>query len=263
MEDSKLPLTEHLTELRKRIVVSLASLLAAFVILFNYSEKIFELLTFPLSSELKITFSNPYIEIIKKVPVSLVFLAPAEAFWMHIKVSVIAAFVVTLPVLFYEFWKFISPGLLSKEKKYLVPFVVSATMLFSLGSLFCFLIVLPFAMTFLLGYKTASMTPMISVGSFVDFCLKFVLAFGAIFELPLVIIFLTRFGIVSPRTLAKNRKYAILCSFIIAAVLTPTPDAFNQLLMAVPIIILYEIGILFSRIVNPRKKEWQESGEKV
>jgi sec-independent protein translocase protein TatC len=126
--------------------------------------------------------------------------------------------------------------------------------LFLAGALFCFVIILPFAMTFLLGYKTGSLTPMITVGSYVDFCMKFILAFGAIFELPLAIIFLARFGIVSPGGLAKNRKYAILFSFIAAAILTPTPDAFNQTLMAVPIIILYEIGILLSRIIYRKKK---------
>ena len=104
-------------------------------------------------------------------------------------------------------------------------------------------------MTFLLGYKTAQLSPMLSVGSYIDFCLKFILAFGVIFELPLVIIFLTRFGIVTPSALARNRKYAILVAFIVAAILTPTPDAFNQTLMAVPIILLYEVGILLSRII--------------
>lgn len=254
MEESKLALTEHLSELRTRLVITFITLGIAFGILFNFSERIFEILTFPLSSEIRISASNPYVEVLKKEPISLVFLAPAEALWMHIKISLISAFVLTLPVFFYQFWKFISPGLLKKEKRYLVPFIISASSLFALGSLFCFLVVLPFAMTFLLGYKTATMTPMISVGNFIDFCLKFILAFGAIFELPLIIVFLTRFGIVSPQTLAKHRKYAVLLSFVIAAVLTPTPDAFNQSLMAIPIMVLYEVGILVSRIVNPRKK---------
>jgi sec-independent protein translocase protein TatC len=123
-----------------------------------------------------------------------------------------------------------------------------------LGALYCFFLVLPFAMGFLLTYKTGSMTPMISVGSYVDFCIKFILAFGLIFELPIAIIFFTRIGVVTPKTLAKNRKYAILIAFIAAAILTPTPDAFNQTLMAIPMIVLYEVGILISRIFV-RKKE--------
>ena len=254
MENSKLPLKEHLSELRKRILISLAALFTAFLFIFNYSEELFNILVFPLKSEIKLDIANPFIHIVHKTPVSLVFLAPAEAFWMHMKVSFMASFIFVLPVIFYQLWKFISPGLLAKEKKYLIPFLFSSTILFLAGALFCFVIILPFAMTFLLGYKTGSITPMISVGSYVDFCMKLILAFGAIFELPLAIIFLAKFGIVSPGGLAKNRKYAILFSFVAAAALTPTPDAFNQTLMAVPIIILYEIGILLSMIIYRKKK---------
>ncbi len=256
-----MPLTEHLTELRKRILVSLTSVFIVFVAVFNYSEKIFELITFPLRSELKISLFSPHFQIIKKNAAPLVFLAPAEAFWMHLKVSFVAALILSLPIIFYQLWRFIAPGLLDKEKKYVLPFVFFATAMFILGAFFCYSIVLPFAITFLLGYKTQNMTPMLSVGSYVDFCLKFVLAFGVIFELPLVIIFLTRVGIVTPAMLAKNRKFAVLFAFIAGAILTPTPDAFNQTLMAVPIIILYEIGILVSRFLYRKNKHAKREGK--
>jgi len=249
LEEYKMPLTEHLTELRKRIFISLGSVLLIFLASFNFSGEIFGALTLPLKAEMKLSVTTPYIQFTEKPATSLVFLAPAEAFWMHFKVAFMAAVVLSLPVIFVQFWKFISPGLLPKEKKYFLPFLFSAVILFTVGAVFCFVIVLPFAMTFLLGYKTAQLTPMLSVGSYIDFCLKFILAFGAIFELPLVIIFLTRFGIVTPSTLARNRKYAVLAAFLIAAVLTPTPDAFNQILMAIPIILLYEVGILLSRVI--------------
>ena len=249
-----MPLTEHLSELRKRIFISLCSMGVLFMICFNYSEGLFDVLIFPLRAEVKVILSSPYFQITEKPAASLVFLAPAEAFWMHLKVAFIASLVLSLPVIFMQFWKFISPGLMPKEKKYFIPFLFSATLLFTAGAAFCFVIVLPFAMTFLLGYKTGHLTPMLSVGSYVDFCLKFILAFGAIFELPLIIIFLTRFGIVTPSTLASHRKYAVLAAFILAAALTPTPDAFNQVLMAVPIIVLYEIGIFLSRIMHRRER---------
>jgi sec-independent protein translocase protein TatC len=258
MPDSeKMPFTEHLTELRKRITVSLIALLAGFLVSFNYSEEIFDLLTLPLRSELSFSVHSPFILLIPtniKNP-SLVFLAPAEAFWMHLKVSFVAALLLSLPVILHQLWKFISPGLLLKERKYIGPFVVTTTLLFLAGAFFCFLFVLPFAMGFLLTYKTGSMTPMLSVGNYVDFCLKFILSFGAVFELPIVIVLLTRMGIVTPKTLAKNRKYAVLLAFVIAALLTPTPDAFNQLLMAVPILVLYEAGILVSRFFVRKKVE--------
>ncbi|MCL4476745.1 MAG: twin-arginine translocase subunit TatC [Nitrospirae bacterium] len=263
MTDEKMPFTEHLTELRKRIIVSLAALLIGFIVSFSYSEEIFEVLTLPLRSEMSFSMHYPFVSFVPakiKNP-SLVFLAPAEAFWMHLKVSFVAGLILSLPIILHQFWKFISPGLLLKEKKYIGPFVVSASLLFLAGALFCFLLVLPFAMGFLLTYKTGSMTPMLSVGNYVDFCLKFILAFGAVFELPIIIVLLTRMGIVTPKTLAKNRKYAILIAFVIAALLTPTPDAFNQTLMAVPIIVLYEAGILVSRLfVRKRTEDAQRQG---
>lgn len=263
MADEKMPFTGHLSELRKRIVVSLVALLAGFVLCFSYSEEIFEVLTMPLKSELSFSIHSPFIFLVPakiKNP-SLVFLAPAEAFWMHLKVSFVAGLVLSLPVILHQLWKFISPGLLMKEKRYVAPFVVTASLLFLVGSAFCMLFVLPFAMGFLLTYKTGSMTPMLSVGNYVDFCLKFILSFGAVFELPIVIVFLTRMGIVTPRTLAKNRKYAVLLAFVAGAILTPTPDAFNQTLMAVPIIILYEAGILVSRVLIRKKPAKGDSRE--
>jgi sec-independent protein translocase protein TatC len=179
----------------------------------------------------------------------LVFLSPTEGFWINMKIAMVAALILALPVLFQQLWSFVSPGLHMKEKKYVVPFVVTATGLFLVGGAFCFFIVLPFAMGFLLTYKLGDfMMPMLSVGQYVDFCLKFVLAFGAVFELPIIIVFFTKMGFVTPKTLAKHRKYAVLIAFVVAAILTPTPDVFNQTLMAVPMIVLYEVGILMSRI---------------
>ena len=253
--DKKLSFTEHLGEFRQRIVVALIAVLISFGVCFYYSEHIFRLLTLPLHSTLKFSLEMPFVTL-KDTGNNLVliFLAPAEALWMHLKLSLIIAIIISSPIIFYEIWKFVSPGLLMKEKKYVVPFVVIATSLFLMGSLFCFIIVLPFAMNFLLTYKTESIKPMLSVGNYIDFCLKFILAFGAIFELPVVIVFLTKMGIVTTDFLAKNRKYAVLLAFIAAAALTPTPDAFNQILMALPIILLYEAGIWASRILNLKQK---------
>ena len=251
MEELKMPFTSHLVDLRKRIIISLVFVVVGFAAAFNYSEDIFRFLTFPLRYNISLSITSPFVQLIEKNVKnnpSLIFLAPAEAFWMHMKVSIITGIVISLPVIFSQLWHFISPGLLHKEKKYVIPFVFITTTFFIVGAAYCFFLVLPFAMGFLLTYKTESMVPMLSVEKYVDFCLKFILAFGAIFELPIVIVFFTRMGFVSPKTLAKHRKYAILLAFVAAAILTPTPDVFNQTLMAVPIIVLYEIGILVSRI---------------
>jgi sec-independent protein translocase protein TatC len=262
MSDEKQPLTSHLADLRNRLIKSIGAVLVGFVVSFTFSEKLFKLLTLPLRADLHLSMVAPYLSFIpKKSPIEkLVFLAPAEAFWMHLKISIVSGIIITLPVALYQIWKFVAPGLLPKEKKYVGPFIIAGTGLFLMGDLFCFTIILPFAMNFLLNYKTASLTPMISVGSYVDFTLKFLLAFGAVFELPIVILFLTRMGVVTPKTLARHRKYAFLLAFVIAAFLTPTPDAFNQTLMAGPIILLYEAGILISRIFS-RKDTSSENSE--
>jgi sec-independent protein translocase protein TatC len=254
--DKKLALTGHLDELRKRIFTLLITLVLTFGICFYFSEFIFQILTLPLSKTLTFSLKSPFIFLKDSgnPGQNLIFLAPAEALWMHFKISLISAFVISSPVIFYEVWKFLSPGLLTKEKKYALPFVMTTTFLFLIGALFCFIIVLPLAINFLLTYKTETIKPMLSVGRYVDFCLKFILAFGAVFELPVILVFLTKIGIVTPKTLAKNRKYAILLAFVAAALLTPTPDAFNQTMMALPIVLLYEVGILASRLLNPKQK---------
>lgn len=253
----KAPLTEHLGELRNRILISLIAVCITFAASFYYSETLFSILVSPLHNTLAFSLKSPYISVLpgKNPDLDLVFLAPAEAIWMHIKIAFIAAIIISSPIIFFEIWRFIAPGLLEQEKKYALPFVFTTTFLFLIGALFCFIIILPFAMNFLLTYKTENLKPMLSVGKYVDFCLKFILAFGAIFELPVVTVFLTKMGIVTPEFLAKNRKYAVLIAFVLAAVLTPTPDAFNQSLMAIPMIILYEIGIWASKILDKKKEK--------
>ena len=263
MANDKLPLMEHLGELRKRIIISLIAVAATFVVAFNYSEQLMGLIMFPLKYTLDFSVMKLSVHFVpqdKLHNTKLVFLAPAEAFWMNLKIAFVAGLIVALPVIFLQIWRFISPGLLQKEKKYVIPFILLATILFLTGALFCFLIVLPFAMGFLLTYKVGDfLMPMLSVGQYVDFCLKFILAFGVVFELPVVIIFLTKMGIVTPKMLARNRKFAILFAFIAGAILTPTPDAFNQTLMAVPIILLYEIGIWISPLFVKKKEETVET----
>ncbi|MDX9714535.1 MAG: twin-arginine translocase subunit TatC [Dissulfurispiraceae bacterium] len=254
----KLPLTKHLQDMRKTIIVSLVSILTAFLVTFTFSEEIFRYLMFPLRYSLDFSVRDMYIGFVandKLGTMKLVFLGPAEAFWMNIKIAFVASIVISLPVIFSQVWRFVAPGLHDKEKKYVMPFIFFATILFLFGSAFCFFIVLPFAMGFLLTYKVGDfLTPMLSVGQYADFCLKFILAFGIVFELPIVILFLTRMNIITTKTLARNRKYSVLIAFILAALLTPTPDAFNQTLMAVPIIFLYEFGILLSILMDRMKK---------
>lgn len=258
MEDQKMSLMQHLSELRKRIVVCLVALIIAFILTFSFSENIFKLLMFPLNytPQLSIKEGLFFVPDQKLQNTKLVFLGPAEAFWMNMKIALVSGFILTIPLIFYQLWKFISPGLYSHEKKYVLPFVLTATGLFLMGVTFCYLIVLPFAMSFLLTYKVGDfLMPMLSVGLYIDFLLKFLLAFGFVFELPVLIVIATRMGIITPQTLRKYRRLAIILAFVTAAIITPTPDAFNQTLMAIPMIILYEVGIWVSIILNKKKEQ--------
>jgi sec-independent protein translocase protein TatC len=229
---------EHLGELRVRIVRSLIGLLVGLLISFPFSQRIVDYLAKPIQAT-----GN-----------TLVFLAVTEAFWVQMKVAVIAGLFLASPVILWQVWAFVSPGLYAHEKKYAAPFVIVGSLLFIGGGAFSLKIVTPYAITFLLSYSRPGLQPMISIGSYIDFLLKFTLAFGLVFELPLAITLAARMGVVTPKALARNRKYAVLGAFVAAAILTPTPDAFNQALMAGPLIVLYEVGIICARIFGRKPR---------
>lgn len=233
--EGRMPFLAHLGELRQRILVSLIAVGLGFAATFSFSERIIAWLARPL-------------------PAKLAFLEPTEPFWVNMKVALVAGLFLVLPVVLYEVWAFVAPGLLPHERKFALPFVVLSTISFFLGATFALTVIVPFAVKFLVGYKTANLVPTISVNRYVDFVLKFTLAFGLVFELPLAITLGSRLGLVTPEFLARNRKYAILLCFLAAAILTPTPDAFNQLLMAGPLVLLYEAGIVAARLFGRRKR---------
>ena len=230
--DDKMPFLEHLGELRVRIMRSLFWLLGGTFISLFFAERITDFLARPVT----------------KLGYKLVFTAPAEAFWVQMKVGLIVGIFLAAPAILWQVWSFVAPGLHQHEKKYALPFVVIGSLLFIGGGAFSLFVVTPYAIQFLLSYARPGLKPMITLQNHVDFLLKFTLAFGAVFELPLALTILARIGIVNSKMLARNRKYAILGAFIAGAVLTPTPDAFNQTLMAGPLILLYEVGIICARI---------------
>jgi sec-independent protein translocase protein TatC len=234
--DDKMPFMEHLGELRTRIMRSLYSLIVGLAIALPFSERITDWLARPVT----------------KLGYKLVFTAPAEAFWVQMKVALIVGLFISAPGILWQVWAFVAPGLHEHEKKYAAPFVIIGTVMFLAGGAFSLFVVTPYAIAFLLSYARDTLQPMITLENHIDFLLKFTLAFGAVFELPLVITLLARMGVVTSKQLARNRKYAILGAFIAGAVLTPTPDAFNQTLMAGPLILLYEVGIVCARIFGRR-----------
>lgn len=236
-DEGKMSFLEHLGELRTRIIWSLIPSAVGLLVAFHYSDKVLLYLRRPLD----------------KVNVQLVALTPTESFWTSMKISMVLGVVVAMPVILWQVWAFVSPGLHKHERRFAGPFVLFGTLLFVIGGAFALLVVVPFALQFLLNFgKEQGITPMISVSSHVDFIIKFTLAFGLVFELPLVLTMLSKMGVVTPKFLSKNRKYAILINFIIAAILTPTPDILNQTLMAGPLCVLYEIGIISARIFGKR-----------
>jgi sec-independent protein translocase protein TatC len=237
-DDGKMPFMEHLGELRTRIMRSLIALLIGLAIAFPFSQTAVDWLARP----------------IQKSGNTLVFLAVTEAFWVQMKVALFLGLFIAAPAILWQVWRFVEPGLHRHEKKYAMPFVIIGSLLFIGGGAFSLLVVTPNAIAFLLSYARPGLQPMISIGNYVDFLVKFTLAFGAVFEVPLAMTLVARMGLVSPKAFAKNRKYAILGAFIAGAILTPTPDMVNQSLMAGPIILLYEIGIVAARIFGRARK---------
>jgi sec-independent protein translocase protein TatC len=234
--DDRMPFLEHLGELRTRIMRAMFWLLGGTAIALPFSERIVDFLARPVT----------------KLGYKLVFTAPAEAFWVQMKVGLIVGLFISAPGILWQVWAFIAPGLHTHERKYALPFVLIGSLLFIIGGAFSLFVVTPYAIAFLLSYARDTLQPMITLENHIDFLLKFTLAFGAVFELPLAITLLARMGLVTAKMLSRNRKYAILGAFIAGAILTPTPDAFNQTLMAGPLIILYEIGIISARLFGRR-----------
>jgi sec-independent protein translocase protein TatC len=234
----KMSFFEHLTELRTRIIWSLIPSAVGLAIAFYFTDRIMVFLQRPLAK-------------LKSPPI---FLTPTEYFWTYMKVAMITGVFIAMPIILWNVWAFVAPGLHRHERRYAAPFVIVGSVLFIGGGAFALLVVIPFAVQFLLNFGLdKGAQPMISIAAYIDFITKFTLAFGVVFELPVVITLLSMLGIVTPQFLSKNRKYAVLINFIIAAILTPTPDIVNQSLMAGPLCILYELGIISARIFGRKQ----------
>lgn len=258
-EELRMPFWSHLAELRKRIVISLVAVTLGFAACFNFSEDLLSVIMIPMNMKIGFKAVFPYITFTPNQTVQeLYFTTLTEPFMSHLKIALVAGLILAVPVILLQIWKFISPGLLPHERKYTGYFVMFSTLFFAAGLLFCFFLLLPFAVPFLIGYKTQHLTAIVTIGQYIDFTLKFLLGAGAVFELPLIIILLSRMGIINVQSLVKFRKFALLISFILGAILTPTPDAFNMTLMSVPIYLLFEIGVLGARIFGRKKKDSKE-----
>ncbi|NLW82057.1 MAG: twin-arginine translocase subunit TatC [Desulfovibrionales bacterium] len=239
---NEMTFTEHLEELRKRLTRCLVAAFVGLLVCYGFAEQLFLQLMAPLIEQLAPSGGT------------LIYTGLPEAFFTHLKVAAIAGLFLVSPYIFYQLWMFIAPGLYEGERKWIVPIALCSALCFVAGALFGYFIVFPFGFQFFLGYATDFIKPMPSVKEYFGFATSMLFAFGFIFELPLFMLFLSALGVVTHKTLRKHRKYAILANFIVAAILTP-PDVVSQLLMAGPLLLLYEIGIWVSYVFGKRPKE--------
>ena len=241
MTDDKMPLTAHLTELRTRLVISMAAIVAGSIGSYIFAERIFAFLAAPL---------------IKNLPEDshLIFTGVAEGFFTYLKTALYSGVFFAMPVVLFEIWLFISPGLYKKEKRYGLPFIFFSTLFFVGGAAFGYFIVFPFGFQFFLGFETDAIHPLPSIKEYLSFTVKLIMAFGLIFELPLFTFFLARMGIVTGKFMASQRRYAILLIFVISAAITP-PDPLTQIMMAGPLIVLYELSVIVARVFGRKRDE--------
>lgn len=246
-EDEKIPFTEHLEELRKRLVTCFIAVGVGFVASYGFKDKLFEILTRPLVS-------------VMKTGDTLIFTGLPEAFFTYLKVALLTGIGLAMPVILYQFWMFVAPGLYEKERRLLIPVVLLSSFFFLGGALFGYFIVFPFGFEFFMSFATESIRPMPSMREYLSFSSKLLLAFGLTFELPLIITFLARLGVVSVDFLKKNRKYAILLFFAGSAILTP-PDVVTQVMMACPLMFLYEISIIGAKIFGKKEAVEEDAAD--
>jgi len=245
-QEDKQPFLGHLEELRRRLIACAIAVGIGFAGCYFFSERIFQVLIDPLKA-------------VMPEGDHLIFTGLPEMFLTYLKVALVAGVLLAAPYLFYQIWMFVAPGLYRHEKKLVIPFVVSSTLLFVGGALFGYFVVFPFGFKFFIGFSNEYVKALPSVKQYFGFALKLLFAFGLVFELPVIIFFLTKLGIVTPELLRQKRKYAVLLTFIAAAILTP-PDVVTQCMMAGPLIILYEVGIIVAGIAR-KKKEVEEDQE--
>jgi len=231
VDDARMTLMQHLEELRKRIVRAFLAWFVAFMVCYNYAEQMYLQISKPLRAALP-------------PDTKLVFISATEPFFAYLKIGAFAGLLVALPVIFWQLWGFIAPGLYAHEKRYVVPFVTLSSGCFIAGTLFGFFVAFPLMFGFLVQAGTAGgeVVPMLSMGSYLSLASQMLLAFGITFELPIIIFFLARMGVVGYPFLARNRKFAVLICFILGAIFSP-PDIISQTVLAVPMFVLYELGI--------------------
>ncbi len=247
MIDEKKPFFSHLKELRDRLVVCVIAVGIAFIISYAFKERIFAFLM------------QPFVQVMPAGS-SFIFTNVTEAFITYFKIAIVAALFLGSPVLLYEIWMFVAPGLYEKEKNYVYPFIIFGSLLFVAGALFCYFIVMPVLFRFFVGYASEFVVPMPSLKEYMSLALKLLITFGFIFLMPLVAYYLSKAGIINYRLLSSKRRYAILGIFVLSAIITP-PEMTSQLLIVAPLIGLYEVSIIIARIFGKKKAREEKAAD--
>ncbi len=240
---AKMSFLDHLDELRHRLIVSLTAVGIAFLLCWTFSRQIYDYLAVPITQHLngaKLGYTNP-----------------TQPFTLYMKIALYAGIFVASPVLLWQLWLFVSPGLYAREKKFAVPFIFCSSILFLLGGVFAYTIAFPITLRFLLSVGQ-SFQPMVMINEYFDLALMVILGCAVIFEIPILIFFLSIFGIVNARFLLKNLRYAILIIFVLAAVITPTGDIPTLMIFAAPMLLLYLVGVVVSWIFGKKKRLVEE-----
>lgn len=237
-------LKPHIADLRKRLINSVICLVVMFFVCFTFYEPLLEWMMVPVEAVLPPNSQMVAVEI-------------QETFFTALKVAFFGGFILSLPVIFWQMWLFLAPGLYEHEKRLVIPFVFFATLMFLIGAAFAYYVVVPFGFEFLINFGSAVVTVLPSIGKYVGFFTKLLFGFGIAFELPVITFFLAKIGLVDDRMLKDFFKYAVVLIFIIAALLTP-PDVLTQFLMAGPLILLYIISIYIAKVFNPASKPEEE-----
>ncbi|MGA2518167.1 MAG: twin-arginine translocase subunit TatC [Thermodesulfobacteriota bacterium] len=244
MADKKAPLATYLQEIRKRLILSFIAVGAGFLICYYFSDSIFEILIAPLINNIQ----NIHVES------TLIFRTIAEAFFTYMKVGFVAGLMLASPFILYQIWGLVVSRLDQDKRRYVLLFVLGGSLFFALGILFGYFVALPFGCKFLLRYASNTIKPMPDMNEYLSFSVKFLLTFGLVFEFPILLLILARIGVINAKILAQKRRYAILLIFIFAFIISP-PDLISQVLMAFPLMGLYEVSILLCKIFKKKPEE--------
>jgi sec-independent protein translocase protein TatC len=244
----KMSLLQHLEELRKRVIISVLAIIGCFLACWWKADVIFAYMQRPIMKALTAHHMDT----------QLVYTAPTEPFNLYMKVGLVAGIFVASPIVLYQVWLFIAPGLFRNEKRYVLPFMSSTIALFLAGGIFGYIMVYPAALDFLIGYGQ-QFKPMITITEYTDLFLTIIVGLGVVFEMPILIFFLALMGIVDAGWLWRNLRYSILIIFIIAAIVTPTTDILNMCIFAAPMIVLYLFSIGVAWLVHPKRRKEREA----